>query len=72
MVQVLGILDSAQNYKGEIMLNYQTITTENMDGTTTDHIIIDRGNEEFTSFPAVDGNPAYEQFKLDLAKTEEE
>jgi hypothetical protein len=50
------------------MLNYKTITTENMDGTTTDHIIIDRGNEEFTSFPAVDGNPAYEQFKAQLAE----
>lgn len=48
------------------MLNYERITTINMDGTTTDHIIIDRGNDEFTSFPAVDGNPAYEQFKLQL------
>ena len=48
------------------MLNYQTVTTENIDGTTTDHIIIDRGNDEFTSFPAVDGNPAYEAFKLQL------
>ena len=33
------------------MLNYQIVTTENMDGTTTDHIIIDHGNEEFTSMP---------------------
>ena len=33
------------------MLNYQTITTENMDGTTTTHVIIDRGNNEFTSMP---------------------
>ena len=48
------------------MINYQTVTTENMDETTTDHIIIDRGNNEFTSFPAVDGNPAYESFKLQL------
>lgn len=69
---LVAILALAQNYKGENMLNYKTITTENMDGTTTDHIIIDRGNEEYTSFPAVDGNPAYEQFKLNLAKTEEE
>ena len=61
------ILALVQNYKKENkMLNYQTITTENMDGTTTDHIIVDRGNDEFTSFPAVDGNPAYEQFKLQL------
>jgi hypothetical protein len=53
------------------MINYQTITTENMDGTTTDHIIIDRGNDEFTSFPAVDGNPAYEAFKAQLAAEQE-
>jgi hypothetical protein len=58
----------AQNYKKgrNKMINYQTVTTTNMDETTTDHIIIDRGNNEFTSFPAVDGNPAYEAFKLQL------
>lgn len=54
------------------MLNYQTVTTENMDGTTTDHIIIDRGNNEFTSFPAVDGNPAYEAFKTQLEQEQGE
>jgi hypothetical protein len=27
------------------------ITMENLDGTTTDFAIIDRGNEEFTSMP---------------------
>ena len=43
-------------------MNYQTITVENMDGTTTDHIIIDHGNDQYTSFPAVEGNPAYEAF----------
>jgi hypothetical protein len=48
------------------MINYERITTTNMDETTTDHIIVDRGNDEFTSFPAVDGNPAYEAFKLQL------
>jgi hypothetical protein len=48
------------------MINYQTVTTESIDATTTDHIIVDRGNNEFTSFPAVDGNPAYEAFKLQI------
>lgn len=33
------------------MTNIQTITVENLDGTTTEHIIIDRGNGEYTSMP---------------------
>lgn len=32
-------------------MNIQTITITDMDGTTTEHIIIDRGNNEFTSMP---------------------
>jgi len=60
-------LDFWQNYKKENkMINYQTVTIESIDATTTDHIIVDRGNGEFTSFPAVDGNPVYEAFKLQL------
>ena len=31
------------------MENITIITAENPDGTTTDHVIIDRGNGEFTS-----------------------
>jgi DNA/RNA endonuclease YhcR with UshA esterase domain len=31
------------------MNNTQIVTIENLDGTTTEHIIIDRGNGEFTS-----------------------
>ena len=27
------------------------IKSENLDGTTTDHVIIDRGNGEYTSMP---------------------
>lgn len=46
-------------------MNYTTITIENMDGTTTDHIIIERAPGEYTSFPAVDGNPAYEAWKAE-------
>lgn len=32
-------------------MNIETITVTNLDGTTTDHVIIDRGNGEFTSMP---------------------
>lgn len=31
------------------MENIQIITAENFDGTTTEHVIIDRGNNEYTS-----------------------
>lgn len=30
-------------------MNIEIIETENPDGTTTEHVIIDRGNGEFTS-----------------------
>ena len=32
-------------------MSIQTITVENLDGTTTEHVIIDHGNETFTSMP---------------------
>lgn len=31
------------------MENIQIITVDNPDGTTTEHVIIDHGNEQFTS-----------------------
>jgi hypothetical protein len=31
------------------MENIKNITTDNLDGTKTEHVIIDRGNGEFTS-----------------------
>jgi hypothetical protein len=31
------------------MTNIQIITVENTDGTTTEHVIIDWGNEQFSS-----------------------
>lgn len=31
------------------MENIEIITIENINGTTTEHVIIDRGNGEFTS-----------------------
>ena len=33
------------------MENIEIITVNNIDGTTTEHVIIDRGNGEFTSMP---------------------
>ena len=33
------------------MENIKEIEVENIDGSTTKHIIIDRGNGEFTSMP---------------------
>ena len=33
------------------MENIKEIEVENVDGSTTKHIIIDRGNNEFTSMP---------------------
>ena len=33
------------------MENIEIITVTNIDGTTTEHVIIDRGNGEFTSMP---------------------
>lgn len=32
-------------------MNIQITTIENPDGTTAEHVIIDRGNGEFTSMP---------------------
>lgn len=33
------------------MENIQIITVDNIDGTTTEHVIIDHGNEQYTSMP---------------------
>ena len=33
------------------MNNIEIISVENLDGSTTEHVIIDRGNGEFTSMP---------------------
>jgi hypothetical protein len=33
------------------MENIQIIEVENLDGSKTEHVIIDRGNGEFTSMP---------------------
>lgn len=32
-------------------MTIETMVIENLDGTTTEHIIIDNGNDQFTSMP---------------------
>lgn len=41
---------------------YREIEVENPDGTKSKHIILDRGNGEFTSFPADENNPNYQAY----------
>lgn len=47
-------------------MNYEIIEIEGMDGPE-EHIVIDKGNGEYLTFPAVDSNPNYIQFKLEIA-----
>jgi hypothetical protein len=39
-------------------MNIQTITETGIDGTTTEYVIIDRGNGEFTSMTKADYDAA--------------
>lgn len=48
-------------------MNYKTIEIEGIDGLE-EHIVVDKGNGEYLTFPKLDSNPNYVQFKLDLAK----
>jgi hypothetical protein len=43
-------------------MNFEVIETENRDKTTTKHIVVSLGDGAFTSFPAVEGNPAFDAF----------
>ena len=47
------------------MDNVTFIEVENLDGTTTEHAIIDRGNGEYTSML----KSTYDELKADEAKT---
>jgi hypothetical protein len=42
-------------------MKYETITIESI-GKSQDYIIIDKGNDEFESFPVDETNPRYIQF----------
>jgi hypothetical protein len=48
-------------------MEYEIIQIEGIDGLE-EHIVIDKGNGEYLTFPKLDSNPNYIQFKLDLAK----
>lgn len=40
---------------------YKKIIVENIDKSTTEHIILDKGNNEFVSFPNVEENQCSER-----------
>jgi hypothetical protein len=48
-------------------MKYEIIELEGIDGPE-EHILIDKGNGEYLTFPAIDSNPNYKQFKLDIAE----
>ncbi|MFY8212097.1 MAG: hypothetical protein ACOVLB_05465 [Candidatus Nanopelagicus sp.] len=48
-------------------MQYQTVEIEGVDGLEQ-HIIIEKENGEYLTFPKLDSNPNYIQFKLDLAE----
>lgn len=45
-------------------MNYQIIQIQNM-GMIQQHIIIDRGDGSFESFPVDENNPRYQQWLLE-------
>lgn len=48
-------------------MKYEIIEIEGIDGPE-EHVVIDKGNGEYLTFPKLDSNPNYIQFKLDLAE----
>jgi hypothetical protein len=48
-------------------MNYKIIKFEGIDGLE-EHIVIEKENGEYLTFPAIDTNPNYIQFKLDIAE----
>jgi len=47
-------------------MQYDEIESNNSDGTTQKHIIIDNGDGSFKSFPADPANPEYAAFLKSL------
>ena len=43
---------------------YSEIEVKSIDGTIQKHIIFDKGNGEYTSFPLQEDNPNYEAYML--------
>jgi hypothetical protein len=48
-------------------MKYEIIEVQGIDGTEQ-HVVIEQENGGYITFPAVDSNPNYVQFKLDLAQ----
>ena len=48
-------------------MEYEIIEVEGMDGPE-EHIVIDKGNGEYLTFPAINTNPNYVEFKLQIAE----
>lgn len=48
-------------------MKYKIIEVEGIDGIE-EHVVVDTPDGGYITFPAVDSNPNYIQFKLDLAK----
>lgn len=48
-------------------MEYEIIEVEGMDGIE-EHVVIQMPNNGKLTFPAVDTNPNYVQFKLDIAE----
>jgi hypothetical protein len=48
-------------------MKYEIIEFEGINGLEK-HVVIDRENGEYLTFPAVDSNQNYIQFKLDIAE----
>ena len=44
------------------MISYKEIKVNNGYGEVTKHIVVDKGNGEFTSFPAEESNPNYQAY----------
>ena len=52
-------------------MRFHVIDVEGLAGLQR-HVIIDRGNDEFTTFPAVVGNPSYDSFLESQSLTDAE
>jgi hypothetical protein len=48
-------------------MKYDIIEVQGIDGIE-EHVIIDTPDGGYITFPAVDTNPNYKQFKLDIAE----
>jgi len=48
-------------------MKYKIIKVDGLDGPE-EHVVIEQENGGYITFPAIDSNPNYIQFKLDIAE----